>query len=79
MAKLAIHTLNGSTITAPFEAWFVGLVNSLPPTLQQEVFKRVAQMDGATLLPDKFLFREDELGTIMMVERPVVDLHDRVG
>ncbi len=74
MAQLAMHTQNGHTITAPFEAWIVAVINSLPAQLQQELFQRVAQMDGATLLPDKFLFREDELGTICMVERPVIDL-----
>ena len=78
MAQLAIHTQNGNTITAPFEAWVVALINSLPPTLQQEVFGRVAQLQGATLLPDKFLFREDELGTVHMVERPIIDLGSRV-
>jgi len=74
MAKLAIHTQSGSTITAPFEAWVVALVNALSPAVQQEVFRRVAIMEGASLIPDKFLFREDELGTIHMVERPVIDL-----
>ncbi len=74
MAKLAIHTKSGDTITAPFEAWAVALINSLPPLLQQEVFKRVTQLEGATLIPDKFLFKEDALGTIHMIERPVIDL-----
>ena len=74
MAKLAIHTRSGSTITAPFEAWVVALVNALPSAVQQDVFHRVAQMDGASLIPDKYFLKEDELGTIHMVERPTVDL-----
>jgi hypothetical protein len=72
--KLAIHTKSGDTITAPFEAWAVALINALPVNLQQEVFKRVTQLDGASLIPDKYLIGEDELGTIQLVERPVIDL-----
>ena len=78
MARLAIHTQNGHTITAPFEAWFVALINALPAAIQQDVFKRVSQLEGASLIPDKYLFSEDELGTIHMVERPVLDLGERV-
>ena len=78
MAKLAIHTKSGDTITAPFEAWTVALINSLPTNLQQEVFKRVAQLEGASLLPDKYLIGEDELGTVQIVERPVIDLGKRI-
>lgn len=74
MAKLVIHTLNGNSIAAPFEAWVVALINALPTPVQQDVFKRVAQMDGASLLPDKYLLGTDEHGTITMVERPVIDL-----
>jgi len=74
MAKLVIHTLNGNSIEAPFEAWVVALINSLPPPVQQEVFARVSQMQGASLIPDKYLIGTDELGTITMVERPVIDL-----
>ena len=78
MPKLAIHTRSGDTITAPFEAWVVALINSLPPNLQGEVFKRVSQLEGASLMPDKYLFKEDELGTIQLVERPVIDLRGRI-
>ena len=78
MAKLAIHTRSGDTITAPFEAWTVALINSLPANLQQEVFKRVSQLEGASLVPDKYLIGEDELGTIQLVERPVIDLGKRI-
>lgn len=74
MAKLAIHTTNGNTITAPFEAWVVALINSLDPKTQQELFKRVASLHGASIIPDKYLIGEDELGTITMVEKPVIDL-----
>ena len=78
MAKLAIHTRSGQTVTAPFEAWVVALINSLSPDLSRQVFTRVAQMDGASLIPDKYKFGEDALGTITMVERPTVDLGGRV-
>jgi len=78
MAKLAIHTRSGQTVTAPFEAWVVALINSLSPDLSRQVFTRVAQMDGASLLPDKYKFGEDALGTITMVERPTIDLGGRV-
>ena len=78
MAKLAIHARSGDTITAPFEAWVVALINSLPPNLQQEVFKRVAQLEGASLVPDKYLIGEDELGTIQIVEKPVIDLGKKI-
>lgn len=78
MAKLAIHTLNGSLLTAPFEAWAVALINSLPTGIQQEVFKRVSRLEGASLIPDKYLIGEDGLGTITMVENPVIDLKGRV-
>jgi hypothetical protein len=74
MAKLCIHTLNGNTIQAPTEAWLVALINALPTATQQDVFRRVAQMEGASLLPDKYLLGTDALGTITMVERPVIDL-----
>ena len=74
MAKLVIHTKNGHAITAPFEAWVVALINALPENIQQDAFKRIAQMEGATLIPDKYLFREDDLGTIHMVEKPTIDL-----
>ena len=78
MAKLAIHARSGDTITAPFEEWVVALINSLPPNLQQEVFKRVAQLEGASLVPDKYLIGEDELGTIQIVEKPVIDLGKKI-
>jgi len=78
MAKLAIHTKSGDTITAPFEAWTVALINSLPTALQQEVFKRVAQLEGASLIPDKYLIGSDALGTVQIVERPVIDLGKRI-
>ena len=74
MAKLAIHTQNGHMITAPFEAWVVALINALPSPIQRNVFTRVSQLEGASLLPDKYLIGEDELGTITMVERPVLDI-----
>jgi hypothetical protein len=74
MAKLRIHTANGSNIEAPFEAWVVALINALPAPVQQDVFRRVALMDGASLLPDKYLIGTDELGTITMVENPVLDI-----
>lgn len=74
MAKLAIHTNNGNVITAPFEAWVVALINSVPEHIQQEVFKRVSQLEGVSLIPDKYFFKEDELGTITMVEKPTIDL-----
>ena len=77
MPKLAIRTANGNLITAPFEAWVVALINALPPATQQDVFKRVAQLEGASLIPDKFLIGEDALGTITVVENPVVDLSRR--
>jgi hypothetical protein len=78
VAKLAIHTRSGDTITAPFEAWAVALINSLPEKLQQEVFKRVSQLEGASLLPDKYLIGEDALGTVQIVERPVIDLGKKI-
>jgi hypothetical protein len=78
MAKLAIHTQSGHLVTAPFEAWCVALINALPSAIQQQVFARVSQMEGATLMADKYLYKEDELGTIHMVERPVIDLGNRV-
>lgn len=78
MAKLAIHARNGQTIAAPFEAWVVALINALPAPLQQDVFKRVALLEGASLLPDKYLVREDEQGTVHIVERPVLDLGGKV-
>lgn len=74
MSKLVIHTRSGSTIEAPFEAWVVALINALPDELQQKVFACVAQLEGASLIPDKYLFREDELGRIQIVERPTIDL-----
>jgi hypothetical protein len=78
MAKLIIHTKSGSIITAPFEAWVVALINSLPEHLQQEVFKRVSQLEGASLIPDKYFLKEDELGTIHMVEKPTIDLGGKI-
>lgn len=78
MSILNIHTNSGHTIAAPFEAWVVALINALPPNLQQDVFKRVSRMDGASLIPDKYLLGEDALGTITIVERPLVDLGSRV-
>ena len=78
MAKLIIHTLNGNVITAPFEAWVVALINSLPTNIQQEIFKQVSQLEGASLIPDKYFFKEDELGTITMVEKPTVDLGGKI-
>lgn len=74
MPKLVIHTRNGATITAPFEAWIVALIDSLPVEYQQEVFKRVCQLDGASLIPDKYFLSEDELGTVQIVENPLIDL-----
>lgn len=78
MAKLVIHTTSGNTIEAPFEAWVVALINALPPALQQDVFKRVVNMQGASLIPDKYFLGSDELGTITMVERPTIDLGGKV-
>jgi len=80
MAKglLVIHTQNGNVITAPFEAWVVALINSLPTNIQQEIFKQVSQLDGASLIPDKYFIKEDELGTVIMVEKPVVDLGGKI-
>lgn len=78
MAKLVIHTQSGNTIEAPFEAWVVALINSLPNHVQQDVFKRIATMHGASLIPDKYLIGEDELGTTTMVERPTIDLGGRL-
>ena len=74
MAILAIHTKSGHTIEAPFEAWLVGLINTLPEQMQHELFKQVSQLHGASLIPDKFLIGEDNLGTITIVEKPVIDL-----
>ena len=80
MAKglLVVHTQSGNVITAPFEAWVVALINSLPTNIQQEIFKQVSQLDGASLIPDKFLFKEDELGTTIMVEKPTIDLGGKI-
>jgi len=78
MAKLIIHTRNGNLITAPFEAWIVALIDSLPEHLRQEVFKRVSQLEGASLIPDKFFLGEDELGTTTIVEKPIVDLGGKI-
>ena len=78
MAILSIHTSSGHTINAPFEAWVVALINTLPPPLQNDLFTRIQQMDGASLIPDKFLFKEDALGTVHMVERPLIDLGGKV-
>jgi hypothetical protein len=78
MPKLRIHTTNGHTIEAPYEAWLVGLINALPTPIQQDLFRRVSQLHGASLLPDKYLIGTDALGTITMVERPVVDLGSKV-
>ena len=77
MPVLVIHTNNGSTITAPLEAWLVALVNTLPEPRRQELYHRVAQMEGASLIPDKFKIVEDALGTITIVENPVIDLGGR--
>lgn len=78
MARLVIRTQSGSTLEAPFEAWVVAVINSLPRDVQQAVFKRVATMEGATLIPDKFQFISDELGTATFVEKPVLDLGGRL-
>jgi hypothetical protein len=78
MAKLVVHTQNGNVITAPFEAWVVALINSLPTNIQQEIFKRVSQLDGTSLIPDKFLISEDELGTTTFVEKPIIDLGGKI-
>ena len=76
MARLRIHTRNGNTIEAPFEAWIVALINTLGPDVQQELFKRVTSMQGASLIPDKFLIGCDELGTTTVVERPVISVSE---
>ena len=78
MAKIRIHTTNGLTVEAPFEAWLVAVINSLPTEIRHQVFHRVTNLQGASIIPDKYLFKEDALGTIHMVERPVVDLGGRV-
>ena len=78
MAKLVIHTQNGNVIIAPFEAWIVALIGSLPTNIQQEIFKRVSQLEGTSLIPDKYFFKEDELGTITMVEKPTIDLGSKL-
>lgn len=77
MTKLAIHTTSGDLITAPVEAWIVALIASIPPEIALRTFQNVARLDGASLIPDKFLVTEDALGTITVVERPVVDLGAR--
>ena len=74
MAKLAIHLNNGTTLEAPFEAWLVALINTLPEPMQQELFRQVASLHGASIIPDKYLIGEDALGTIQIVEKPVIDL-----
>ena len=78
MAKLVIHTQNGNVIIAPFEAWIVALIGSLPTNIQQEIFKRVSNLEGASLIPDKFLISEDELGTTTFVEKPIIDLGRKI-
>jgi hypothetical protein len=78
MATLVVHTQNGNVITAPFQAWVVSIINSLPTNIQQEIFKNISQMEGASLIPDKFLFKEDELGTTIMVEKPTIDLGRKI-
>ena len=78
MAILSIHTRSGHQINAPFEAWVVALINALPPQLQNDLFARIQQMEGASLIPDKYLLTEDELGTVHMVERPVIDLRGKI-
>jgi hypothetical protein len=78
MPKLAIHTRNGSLITAPFEAWVVALIDALPEQIQQDIFKRVSRLEGASLIPDKFLIGEDDLGTTQIVERPLIDLGRKI-
>ena len=77
MTKLAIHTASGDLITAPVEAWIVALIASLPSEVALRVFKNVARLDGASLIPDKFLVTTDALGTVEVVERPVIDLGAR--
>ena len=74
MAKLIIHTKSGNSIEAPFEAWVVAIINSLNTNTQQEIFLRVASLNGASVIPDKYLLGEDELGTIQIVEKPAFDI-----
>lgn len=78
MAKLVIHTKNGNSIEAPFEAWCVAIINSVPAAIQQEIFLRVARLDGASIIPDKFTVFEDQLGTMQIVENPTIDLGKRM-
>ena len=78
MPNLAIHTRSGHTVTAPFEAWVVAIVDSLPYAARQELLKRIATMQGASLISDRFQIGEDELGTITIVDRPTIDLGGRI-
>jgi hypothetical protein len=73
MAKLCIRTPNGQVVEAPIEAWIVALIRTLDTATQHHVLAAVSQLDGASVIPDKYFFREDELGTIQIVERPLVD------
>lgn len=77
MAKLAICISNGNTIVAPFEAWLVAMLNSLTPLQQQLVYTQIQTLEEASLIPDKFKIGEDALGTITVVENPIVDLTKR--
>jgi hypothetical protein len=74
MAKLVVHLKNGTNLEAPFEAWLVAMINVLPDNLQQELFRQVASLHGASIIPDKYIIGEDALGTIEIIERPRVDL-----
>lgn len=76
MAMLRINLKNGVAVTAPTEAWLVGLINALDPATAEKVaaYAARAQQMNASLLPDKYHMGEDALGSTFMVERPVIDL-----
>jgi hypothetical protein len=74
MAKLAIHTTDGNTIEAPFEAWLVAIINSMSDAQRLDVYRKVSRLQGASFIPDKFKVGEDALGGITIVERPILDM-----
>jgi hypothetical protein len=79
MARLVIHIKDGQTISAPFEVWCIALINSLPSNLQHEVFRQVSKMNGASIIPDKYTVFEDNLGTMQIVENPLIDLSRKLN
>lgn len=56
----------------------MALISSLPAEVAMKVFANVANMNGASIIPDKYLIGEDKLGTITVVERPLVDLKGKI-